>query len=87
MPASCESIITWRRFKMCVNSEESLELLSPVLFNRPPNVEGRPEIDPKELFSPPEDSVEEAFEDISDIVTLIEFMKNNQFSVPLNFFH
>lgn len=31
MPASCESIISWRRFRMCVNSELSVFVVAPVV--------------------------------------------------------
>lgn len=31
MPASCESIISWRRFNMCVSSELSVFVVAPVV--------------------------------------------------------
>lgn len=58
MPASCESIITWRLVKMCDNSEESVEPESQLLGR--PNEERRP----FEVLAPEtEEAAEEAFED------------------------
>lgn len=70
MPASWESIITCRRFKMCDNSEESVEAESQLLGR--PNDERRP-FEVVVLAPETEEAADEAFEDTDIIISSFNF--------------
>lgn len=68
MPASCESIMTWRLLKMCDNSEESVVEPESQLLGRP-----KEERRPFEVLAPEtEEAADEAFEE-TDIFSVLFF--------------
>ena len=83
MPASWESIITWRRFRMCDNSEESEEAESQLLGR--PNEERRP-FELVVLAPETEEAADEAFEE-TDIFFILgfKFLTQNTHKYTQNF--